>query len=219
MSTVWQGQMNSAKLREEIAKKKLDRWRSFVRNCFMKGGIISNPNHVYHIEFILDEETAIKLTKIFREKFELEPKTIARRGKFVVYFKGGDYIADVLKIMGANKALLQFEETRITKSVANSENRRNNFDVANIKKVTSAAVSQIDAIRHIDRVCGLSSLPASLEEVARLRLDDESLTLADIAKLLAISKSGVNHRLRKIVEIAKSIKADEHKNESRELND
>ncbi|MDR0272134.1 MAG: DNA-binding protein WhiA [Clostridiales bacterium] len=196
-------------VRAEIENLKMDKNRAFVRDCFLSGGVLSNPRRTYHLEFSFDkkdEKNADKLLEILKY-FELRPKKIARGGQFVIYLKEADEIADVLKIIRANKSLLALEEMRVEKAIANNVNRKVNFETANINKTVGAAQSQIEAIKYISEKTGLSVLSKPLEEVARLRLENESLSLTEIGELLEppISKSGVNHRLRKILKIAKGI--------------
>ncbi|MCL1843777.1 MAG: DNA-binding protein WhiA [Defluviitaleaceae bacterium] len=180
-----------------------ERNRAFVRECFLAGGVISDPGRTYHLEFSLTETKADKLAEILIF-FGIRPKKIARGGQSVVYIKEAEEIADVLKIMRANKALLALENKRVEKSIRNNVNRKVNFETANLNKTVDAALSQIEAIKLISQTVGLSFLSAPLEAVARLRLKNENLSLAEIGALLEppIGKSGVNHRLRKICKIA-----------------
>jgi len=196
-------------IKNEITNDKpMDKKRAFVRDCFVGGGVISNPSKTYHLEFTLDEKKADKLMEIL-VFFELRPKKIARGGQSVVYLKDADEIADVLKIIRANKSLLALEEMRVEKAIANNINRKVNFETANLTKTVDAAQSQIEAIKYIKKKTGLSVLSAPLEKVARLRLENENLSLTEIGELIPISKSGVNHRLRKICKIAENMKASE----------
>ncbi|MCL1883658.1 MAG: DNA-binding protein WhiA [Defluviitaleaceae bacterium] len=184
--------------------KRMDKNCAFVRDCFIGGGAISNPRRTYHIEFSFDkndEKKAEKLAGILTG-FGLRPKKIARGAQTVVYLKEADEIADVLKIIKANKSLLALEEMRVEKAIANNINRKVNFETANINKTVDAALSQIEAIKYIAQNTGLSVLSAPLEEVARIRLENEDLSLAEIGEMLNLGKSGVNHRLRKICKIA-----------------
>ena len=196
-------------VREEITgeNKRTDKKRAFVRGCFISGGILSNPSRTYHLEFTLDEKSADKLFEILTF-FELKPKKIARGGQYVVYLKEAEEIADVLKIMLANKSLLALESMRVEKAIANDVNRKVNFEAANLNKIVDAAQSQIEAIKFISQSVGLSFLSAPLEEIARIRLENESASLMEIGELLTppISKSGVNHRLRKIYKIAENLR-------------
>jgi hypothetical protein len=200
----------SQNVRAEISeKKRTDKNRAFVRDCFLSGGVISNPKRTYHLEFSLDEKDGKKADKLVEilNFFELSPKKIARGGYSVVYLKEADEIAEVLKIIGASKSFLALEEMRVEKSIANNVNRKVNFETANLNKTVDAALEQIEAIKFISQTKGLSFLSAQLEEVARLRLANENLSLAEIGELLQppIGKSGVNHRLRKICKIAHEI--------------
>jgi hypothetical protein len=197
----------SRQIRDEIKKveKKMDKKRAFVRDCFVNGGVISNPRRTYHLEFSLDTQKADKLTDILTS-FGLHPKKFARGTHSVVYLKEAEEIADVLKIIRADKFLLSFEEMRVEKAIANNVNRQVNFETANLNKTVDAAQSQIEAIKYIAQTAGLGYLSAPLEEVARLRLENENMSLAEIGELLSISKSGVNHRLRKICKTYESLK-------------
>lgn len=196
-------------VRNELIEKesKMDKKRSFVRQCFLEGGVLSNPGRTYHLEFTLPTEKIDKLLGIFSE-FNIRPKKIARRGQFVVYLKEVDGIADVLNIMGAHKSLLALEGMRVEKSIRNTINRKVNFEAANINKTVSAALQQIEAIKFISESVGLSYLSSSLEEIARIRLANETLSLTEIGALLTppIGKSGVNHRLRKICKISENLR-------------
>ena len=187
-------------------KKRMEQTRAFVRDCFLIGGVISNPTRTYHLEFSLDDANAEKLTKILTD-FQLRPKKIARGGQSVVYLKEAEEIADVLKIIRADKSLLALEELRVQKSIANDVNRRINFETANLSKTVDAALIQTEAIKFISETVGLGYLSAPLKEVARLRLEHEDKSLTEIGQLLdpPVGKSGVNHRLRKICKIAESL--------------
>jgi len=193
--------------------KRLDTERAFVRECFLVGGVVSNPERTYHLQFTLSDEKADSLMKIL-SGFNLHPKKIARKGQSVVYIKESEEIADVLKIIRAHKALLVLESMRVEKSIRNNVNRRVNFEAANLEKTVGAALGQIDAIKYISQNVGLSYLSGPLEEVARLRLMYNSLSLTEIGALLEppVSKSGVNHRLRKIMKIAENLRNNEHSN-------
>jgi len=181
--------------------------RAFVRECFLYGGIISNPGKTYHVEFTISEDSAVKLVEILSE-FGLNPKKIARKGQSVVYLKEAESVADILNIIGAHKSLLTLENMRVEKYMRNTINRKVNFETANINKTVDAALSQIDAIKFITQEVGLSYLTKPLKDVAELRLGNETLSLTEIGQLLdpPVGKSGVNHRLRKICKIAERLK-------------
>ena len=201
-------------LSDENLEKELDYPRSFVRECFLFGGIISNPGKTYHVEFTIPRDKADELLKIL-SGFQLSPKKIARKGQTVVYIKEAEGIADILNIIGAHKSLLELEEMRVQKNVRNAINRKVNFETANINKTVDAALGQIEAIKYISQSVGLSYLPNPLKEIAELRLDNETLSLTEIGELASppLGKSGVNHRLRKICKIANSLREANIKNE------
>jgi len=181
--------------------------RVYVRRCFLEGGTITDPVKSYHLAFNLHGSQAQKLANILTD-FGLHPKTLVKDGQAVVYLKEADEISDVLKIMGANKSLLSFEGKRVEKDLRNNLNRQVNCEAANLSKTVTAAQSQIEAIEFIIEEVGLEHLAKPLRDVARQRIAHDTASLAEIGAMLSppISKSGVNHRLRKIVEIAEDMK-------------
>jgi len=178
-----------------------------VRQCFIDGGTVTDPIKSYHMAFTLPYKKASELTRTL-ETFDLHPKTLAKGDQTVVYLKEADEISDVLKIIGANKSLLEFENKRVEKELRNTLNRQVNCESANINKIVNAAQSQIDAINFIATEVGLNHLSKQLRDVAHLRQTHDTASLAEIGEMLTptLSKSGVNHRLRKICEIAEEMK-------------
>ncbi|MCL2605412.1 MAG: DNA-binding protein WhiA [Defluviitaleaceae bacterium] len=201
----------SARVKEEIGQlpADTDENRLFIRECFIKNGTISDPNRSYHLEFTPDADKADKLTAILRD-FGLNPKRTTRRCLPSVYIKEAGEIADILNIMEAHKSLLHFEGVRVEKDLRNHLNRKVNFETANLNKTIHAALSQIEAIEYIAARTGLSYLPEPLEEAAKLRQAHDNASLEEIGAMLTppISKSGVNHRLRRIQEIATYMKSE-----------
>ena len=181
--------------------------RKYVRRCFLEGGTVTNPVKAYHLAFTLPTPKAQKLIDILLE-FDLHPKTMAKNGQTIVYLKEAEEISDVLKIMKAHKSLLAFESKRVEKDLRNALNRQVNCEAANLNKTVTAAQSQIEAIRFIADEVGLGQLSKPLQDVARLRQAHETASLAEIGEMLKppVGKSGVNHRLRKICEIADEMK-------------
>ena len=185
----------------------LDDKRAYVRTAFMSAGSVNGPGKAYHLEFTAnDKRHCLELSELLRE-FSLSPKSVSRKGKFIVYFKDGDQIAEVLNIIGAHKSLLEFENNRAEKDVGNSINRIANCETANIDKSILAAIKQIEDIKIIVAGMGLDALDVQLHECAVLRLNNPELNLAEIGQKLSppIGKSGVNHRFRRIAEIAAEI--------------
>ena len=202
----------------EVADKRLDGKRAFVRDAFLAGGVISNPLRTYHLEFALSLEKAEKLVGILT-RFGLNPKRFTRKGQHVVYVKEGDEIADCLKLIMAHKSLLVFEKMRVEKSIREDINRQVNFETANLKKTVGAALTQLEAIELISRAVGLSNLPPQLEEAACLRLAYPEMSLAEIGAMMStpIGKSGANHRFRKICKLAERLRHPNHEREEDNL--
>ena len=170
----------------------------------MIAGSVNGPQKEYHLEFVAANKCFAEGIADLLRAFELSPKLTARKNKDVVYFKEGEQISEVLNIIGAHRALLEFENNRAGKELGNSINRAANCEAANADKSVQAAVKQIEEIKLIAANAGLNSLPPQLEECARLRLDCPELSLTEIGERLSppIGKSGVNHRFRKISQIA-----------------
>ena len=181
--------------------------RQYVRKCFLDGGTITDPVKAYHMAFTLPSPKAQKLVAILTD-FSLHPKTMVKCDQTVVYLKEAEEISDVLKVMKAHKSLLAFESRRVEKDLRNNLNRQVNCEAANLNKTVSAAQSQIEAIQFIADEVGLGHLSKPLQDVARLRQAHETASLAEIGEMLTppVGKSGVNHRLRKICEIAEEMK-------------
>ena len=182
--------------------------RSFIRGAFLASGSVSDPEKSYHFEIVCPKkDLAEDLARIINV-FDLDSKVTNRKNSYIVYIKESSQIVEILNVMEAHVALMDLENIRILKSMRNSVNRRVNFETANLNKVVSAAVKQADDIRLIRDRMGLEALPANLEEVARVRLENPEVTLKELGEMLdpPVGKSGVNHRLRKISEIAESLR-------------
>ena len=182
--------------------------RAFIRGAFMAAGSISDPNSSYHFEIKCNnEKKAEQLIKLLN-KFNIEAKTVARKGHFVVYIKEGEGIVDVLNVMEAPVALMEMENVRILKGMSNYYNRQVNCETANIKKTVTTACRQIDDINYIIENEGLEYLPDKLQDIATLRVENPDASLQELGQMLEpqLGKSGVNHRLRKICQIAEEIR-------------
>lgn len=183
--------------------------RAFIRGAFLATGSISDPEKFYHFEIVCSTmNKAIQLTKII-QFFNIEAKIVERKKYFVVYIKEGSGIVDILNVMEAHVALMDLENVRILKEMRNSVNRKVNCETANLKKTVSAAVKQIEDIKYIRDTKGLSILSEGLEEIARLRIENPEASLKELGEMLntPVGKSGVNHRLRKICEIAEDLRS------------
>ncbi len=182
--------------------------RAFIRGAFLSSGSMSDPEKSYHFEIVCSgEERARQLQEIINS-FEMDAKIVQRKKSHVVYLKEGAQIVDMLNIMEAHVALMNLENVRILKEMRNSVNRQVNCETANINKTVSAAVKQVEDINYIKSVRGLDSLPDNLKEIALLRLQYPQASLKELGMLLepSVGKSGVNHRLRRLCEMAEELK-------------
>ena len=197
------GQIIGITLNLELMDKKCCK-KAFVRGAFVVAGAMINPEKNYHLEFVTHRYRLHKQFSQILSGFGLNSKTVIRKSNYVLYFKNSEDIADILAIMGASGAMMEYQNTRIYKELRNVANRRMNCDMANLEKTMNAAAKQIAAIKKLMQKGVFSTLPEQLRQVAELRIENSEVSLADIGKMLnpPIGKSGVNHRLRKIVEIA-----------------
>ena len=182
--------------------------RAFIRGAFMASGSISDPARFYHFEIVCDcEEKAVQLRDMINS-FDLNAKVVMRKKNYVVYIKEGTQIVEALNIIEAHVSMMDLENVRILHEVRNTVNRRVNCETANLKKTVTTARKQIKDIEYIRDTIGLSSLKEGLEEVARARLENPDMPLKNLGLLLSepVGKSGVNHRLKKISEIAESLR-------------
>ncbi len=181
--------------------------RSYIRGAFLGGGSITNPEKTYHLEFVTGNEEHSSDLRELINSFGLNSKIVLRKEYFVVYIKESEQIADLLNIIGAHQSLLKLEDIRVLKDVRNNINRLVNCETANLGKTINASMRQIESINKIINSIGLGRLPDNLREVAELRLEFKDSTLKELGSMLdpPVSKSGVNHRLRKIEKIAEEI--------------
>ena len=182
--------------------------RAFIRGAFLVSGSISDPEKSYHYEIVCSARgKAEQLQKIINS-FEIDAKVILRKKSYVVYVKEGSQISNFLNIMEAHVALMKFENVRILKDMRNTVNRKVNCETANINKTVSAAVKQVEDIHYIRNTIGLEHLSEPLREMALTRLSYPEATLKELGDLLMppVGKSGVNHRLRKLGEIADKLR-------------
>lgn len=184
--------------------------RAYIRGCFLCAGSLCNPEKNYHLEFVnSDVHNATYLMNVINS-FHIESKIIRRKGSFVVYIKDGEQIVDMLNIMNAHKALMALENVRILKDVRNNVNRIVNCETANLNKVVSASVKHRQTIEYIAETIGFDKLPKQLKQIAELRIEHPDSSLKELGQMLnpPVGKSGVNHRLKKIADIADSLKED-----------
>lgn len=182
--------------------------RAFMRGAFLAAGSISDPEKFYHFEIACAAESKAEQLKNLILSFDIDAKIVQRKKYYVVYIKEGAMIVDALNVMEAYVSLMNLENIRILKEMRNSVNRKVNCETANINKTVSAAVKQIEDIQYIRDHAGLESLPDGLSEMAQLRLEYPEASLKELGMLLCpqVGKSGVNHRLRKISNIANDLR-------------
>ena len=182
--------------------------RAFLRGAYLAIGSMSAPEKSYHLEFVCSREESAEQIRDILLGFSIEAKIIIRKKYYVVYIKEGAGIVDALNVMEAHVLLMEFENLRIVKEVRNSVNRRVNCETANISKTVNAASKQMEDIILIQEQMGLDSLPVSLAEMAEVRLMYPEATLNELGQYLnpPVGKSGVNHRLRKLGELADKIR-------------
>lgn len=183
--------------------------RSYLRGAFLAGGSVNDPEgSSYHLEISsidFDHSQAL-LEQI--NSYDLNAKLIDRKNTYVVYLKEVEKIIEFLNIIGAHQALLRFEDVRIVKGMRNQVNRLVNCETANLNKTIEASVRQIENIKLLQKIVGLENLPPKLREVAEMRLQFPDINLKELGEMLPgkVSKSGVNHRLRKLDDMAERVK-------------
>jgi len=184
--------------------------RAFLRAAFLGAGSMTSPDKAYHFEWVAANESLHKELQRLLEKADLPVHSFERKGVPVVYLKGAQQIADVLALMGASSSLLELENIRISKQMRGAANRAINCDEHNSERMVQAAAEQFEACKRISIELGLSSLPKGLQEAARLRLDYAELSLTELGQLMnpPVGKSGVNHRMRRLMEIARQLEAE-----------
>lgn len=182
--------------------------RAFLRGAFLCLGSMSDPNKGYHLEFVCEYETWAEQLKQVIGCFDIEARIIRRKKYYVVYLKEGAGIVDLLNVIGAHRCLMQLETLRVEKEVRNSINRQVNCEAANITKTVNAANKQIEDIELLQKHYGLSNLPENLRQMAEVRLEHPESSLQELGGYLdpPVGKSGVNHRLRKLSEMAEKIR-------------
>lgn len=183
--------------------------RAFLRGAYLAIGSMSDPQKGYHLEFVCTNEAKANHLQELIQAFDIEAKIVLRKKYYVVYLKEGAGIVDLLNVMEAHVALMNLENLRILKDMRNSINRRVNCEAANITKTVNAASRQVEDIILVRDRYGLENLPENLREIAQVRLEYQDAPLKELGGYLSpqVGKSGVNHRLRKLSELADKIRS------------
>ncbi len=181
---------------------------AFLRGAFLAGGSVTDPMKGYHLELATSHYHVGREVPALLREVGFSPKATVRKGNYITYFKQSDHIEDFLTKIGAPVSAMAVMTAKLERDLRGSVNRRVNCDAANLDKVVAAAQSQIEAIRRLEEAGALSTLPARLREAAQLRVDNPELTLSELAGMCdpPVSKSALNHRLRRLVEHAEQVK-------------
>ncbi len=181
--------------------------RALLRGAFLACGAVTDPNHDYHLEFGVPYYNLSRDLMALLGEVGFPAKSVTRNGSYVVYIKESERIEDILTYLGAPHGALEMMSVKVIKSIRNETNRRNNCDSANIDKTVAAAGAHIDAVRRIESACGISALPENLQQIARLRLENPDMSLRELGAAMEppLSRSGVNHRLQRILEFADTL--------------
>ena len=187
---------------ENLPKEQI---KNVIRGAYLGSGSINNPENTYHLEIgIRRKEHANLIIKGLNE-YDIKCNCIEKNKEYTIYLKDGEEISKILALLGANKSVLKFEEIRVQREMKNKINRIVNCETANMNKTMNAAIEQIDAIRKLKENGKFEKMEKTLKEIAELRIQNPSASLTELGKMLQppISKSGVNYRLKKIMEIGK----------------
>ena len=189
-----------------------------LRNFFLESGTITEPKLAYHLGIRLKDEVSLEACKKILEKYDIKTNVMSADKKYTLYIEEGDSISNFLALIGAKKSMLEFEETRVLKEISNNVNRQNNLENANLSRqnnlenanlsrTITSSVKQINYIKLIKKKNKFNELSEKEQNLAELRLKNPDASLEELRKMLGedISKSGINHRMKKIEELGKSL--------------
>jgi len=178
--------------------------RSFIRGAFLTGGAITNPTKSYHLELVTDHYNVSRETYSLLLDMGFFPKEASRSGNYIIYFKQSSAIEDLLTLIGAPLHAMELMSAKIEKDVRNTVNRKVNCDTANVSKTVDASAAQIKAIMMIEAAGAYEALPEKLKQTADLRLQNPELSIKELAEISTppVTKSCLNHRLRKLLDMS-----------------
>ena len=193
--------VNFAMLEEDCCRM------SFLRGAFLAGGSVTDPEKRYHLELSTSHVQASREVSALLQEMGFLPRSVMRSGSAVIYFKQSEHIEDLLTTLGAPVAATEIMTAKVDKEIRNGANRAMNCDMANVNKTLDAVAAQQEAIEKLEKAGQLEKLPEKIQETARLRMQNPELPLAQLAALFEppISKSCLNHRIRKIMEEARKL--------------
>ena len=185
-------------------KKTEEKTKALIRGAFLGAGSINNPENSYHLEIVLANQHNLEIFQELLKGFDIHAKELITQNRFSIYIKEGEEISKLLALIGANKAVMHFEDIRIQKEMRGKVNRIVNCETANLNKTINASIEQIAAIEKLQKNGMFSKLDENLQEIAILRMENPNMSLVELGKKLKepVGKSGVNYRLKKIMEIA-----------------
>ena len=178
--------------------------KSFIRGAFLTGGAVTDPAKSYHLELVTAHYNVSRQTYSLLLEMEFTPKETSRSGNYIIYFKQSSAIEDFLTFIGAPIRAMELMSAKIEKDVRNTVNRKVNCDTANVTKIVDAAAAQIEVIEKLKASGGYDSLPEKLKQAAQLRVENPELSIKELAEISIppVTKSCMNHRMRKLVEIS-----------------
>ncbi len=187
--------------------------RAYLRGAFLARGYVQNPERAYHMELVTEAETHARgMTRLARS-FGVAARMSARKRRFVLYVKGAEDVVQFLRVVGANASVIALESVRVMRAMRGEVNRVVNCETANLSKTIDAGITQMEAIRGVLANPGIDSLPSGLREIARLRLEHPEASLKELGEMLVppITKSAANHRMRRLVHMARRVGRTEHR--------
>ena len=196
----------SKMVKDELLIKKVKKQdNNLLKNLFIKSGSMNDPNNKYHFEIAFTELKDAEESQIVLQNNNIKSKITKKKNKYVLYIKEGEEISKALAFMGANNAVIKFEEIRVKRDMNNKINRIVNCESANLNKTINASIEQIEAIKKLTKLKKFEKLDSSLKEIANLRLAYPNATLIELGQKLEkpIGKSGVNYRMKKIIDLAR----------------
>ena len=182
--------------------------KAYIRGAFMGSGSITDPKKGYHLEFVSENESNAYFLRDTINEFGLKSKVIMRKEKYIIYIKDSEQISDFLSLIGAYNSVLNYENVRVIKEMRNNVNRIVNCETANLNKTVKSSYDQVEDIKLIEREIGIGDLGEDLKAIAKIRLENRSMSLNDIANSLEpkLSKSTVNYRFKKLRRIANKLR-------------
>ena len=195
--------------------------KAYLRAAYLGGGTMTTPDKDYHFEIATTDQSMVKELSRLLDKSDLPVNTYTRKGATVVYLKSAQHISDALAMMGASNSVFALEDVRIRKQARGAANRAINCDGHNLERTVAAADEQVQGIRRYVIEKGLRSLPPALQEIAQKRLANVDLSLVELGQLFEppLSKSAVNHRMRRLMDVVRALEADAEADEARHIAD